>query len=111
MSSISGFYYLTGSLNDGQEEAEVPARSKVVEAKQAPEEFDTREEEESGAEVDEEEGDDVEVPSEPPEDAWFIPLGLARQRPQTFYKGSDPEWQSFVEFSHDKKRNHFIRSL
>lgn len=98
-------------MDDGQEEEEVPARSKAVEAQQFPEELVTREEEENGVEVDEEEEEDVEVPSEPPEDAWFIPLGLARQRPQTFYKGGDPEWQSFVEFSHDKKRNHFIRSL
>ena len=39
-----------------------------------------------------------------PEDAIFIPLGFVRQRPHTPYSGSDPEWQSFVEFRKDRKR-------
>ena len=62
-----------------------------------------------GAEEDEDE-DEVEVPDTIPEDAYFIPLGFARQRPQTYYKGSDPEWQSFLEFSKDKKRSSALRS-
>lgn len=57
------------------------------------------------------EEDDVELPEEMPEDAIFIPLGLAHQLPQTFYKGTDPEWQSFIEFSKDKKRNLMVRSM
>lgn len=56
------------------------------------------------------EEEDVDVPAEMPEDALFIPLGLARQKPQTFYKGTDPEWQSFVDFSKDRKRSQLIRS-
>ena len=60
-----------------------------------------------GVEEDEEE---VLVPDTIPEDAYFIPLGFARQRPQTYYKGSDPEWQSFIEFSKDRKRSMAIRS-
>ena len=59
----------------------------------------------------EEEGNEAELPEEPPEDSWFIPLGWARQRPQTFYKGHDPEWQSFVEFSQNGERSISIRSL
>lgn len=59
----------------------------------------------------EEEGEeDVEVPDEMPEDAIFIPLWFARQLPPTFYKGTDPEWQSFIEFSKDKKRSQMVRS-
>lgn len=57
------------------------------------------------------EDEDVQIPDEMPEDAFFIPLGPARQLPQTFYKGTDPEWQSFIEFSKDKKRNQAVRSM
>ncbi|KAI4101440.1 MAG: hypothetical protein LQ339_005089 [Xanthoria mediterranea] len=37
-------------------------------------------------------------------DTLFIPLGFAYQLPQTFYKGRDPEWQSFIQLSRDKRR-------
>ncbi|KAL8779394.1 MAG: hypothetical protein Q9213_006962 [Squamulea squamosa] len=36
--------------------------------------------------------------------SFFVPLGFAYQLPQTFYKGSDPEWQSFVQLSKNKKK-------
>ena len=50
--------------------------------------------------TDEEDGnDDSIVPKEQPEDAMFIPLGWPRKLPQVYYKGSDPEWQSFLEFA------------
>lgn len=72
---------------------------------------------ESGAEVIEDADDDVEdedeedpVPEIMPDDALFIPLGLAHQRPPTYYKGTDPEWQSFLEFAADQKRSHQVRS-
>ena len=55
--------------------------------------------------------DDVEVPETMPEDALFIPLGRVRQRPHTHYKGSDPEWQSFVEFGNDRQRPAAVRSM
>lgn len=54
--------------------------------------------------------EDVDVPEEMPEDAIFIPCGFAHQKPQTFYKGTDPEWQSFVDFSKDRNRTQLIRS-
>lgn len=58
-----------------------------------------------------EEGEvEVNVPETMPEDAIFIPLGLARQRPETFYKGSDPEWQSFIEYRKDRQREPAIKS-
>lgn len=53
---------------------------------------------------------DVEVPEEMPEDALFIPLGITRPRPQEFYKGSGPEWQSFIEFNKDRDRQNAVRS-
>ena len=55
--------------------------------------------------------DDVQVPETMPEDALFIPLGRIRQRPHTHYKGSDPEWQSFVEFGNDRQRPAAVRSM
>ena len=64
----------------------------------------------NGAQEDDSE-DDVEVPETMPEDALFIPLGRVRQRPHTHYKGSDPEWQSFVEFGNDRQRPTAVRSM
>lgn len=54
--------------------------------------------------------DDVQVPETMPEGALFIPLGRVRQLPHTRYKGSDPEWQSFVEFGNDRDRRAAARS-
>ena len=57
-----------------------------------------------------EEGDEVQIPETMPEDAIFIPFSLTRQLPQTFYKGSDPEWQSFIKFKRDRDREPKVRS-
>ena len=58
-----------------------------------------------------EEGEDeVDIPENIPEDAIFIPLGLTRQRPETFYKGTDPEWQSFIEYRKDREREPAVKS-
>lgn len=74
---------------------------------------------ESGAEIEEEadadaqdEDEDEEdlVPEIMPDDALFIPLGLAHQRPQTYYKGTDPEWQSFLTFASDHNKSYQVRS-
>ena len=110
VASISGFFYLRQLLDEAQEE-EVSPHPNAVQSKTVTEELEAGEDEEVGVQADENGEDDIEIPSEPPEDSWFIPMGLARQRPQTFYKGNDPEWQSFVEFSHDKKRCHFVTSM
>ncbi|KAL8671663.1 MAG: hypothetical protein Q9168_003843 [Polycauliona sp. 1 TL-2023] len=40
----------------------------------------------------------------------FIPLGLAYQLPRTFYKGSDPEWQSFLQLCRNKKRCAYLQN-
>ncbi len=34
----------------------------------------------------------------------FIPLGFPYKLPRTYYKGTDPEWQSFIQLSKDKKQ-------
>jgi hypothetical protein len=41
----------------------------------------------------------------------FLPTGLSRQRPQTFYKGSDPEWQEYKKLAGDRPRLEKIRSM
>ena len=55
--------------------------------------------------------DDVEVPEVMPENAFFFPLGRPRQIPQTYYRGTDPEWQSFIEFRKDHKRSGAVESM
>ena len=104
--------YLHFVVGPNVEEEEVakprPAKNKSKENTTA----HNKEGEERAEEGTEEEGlDTAIVPDTIPEDAIFIPLGWARKLPPTLYKGSDPEWQSFVEFSHDRKRSLRIRSL
>ena len=78
------------------------------ETKKATDRSKTRSEDDGHAD---EEDDDVEIPETMPEDAIFIPLGLARQRPETYYKAADPEWQSFIEYRKDREREPAIKSL
>lgn len=51
-------------------------------------------------EDDEEDGDDA---------LLFFPTGFSRAKPQTYYKGSDPEWQEFIRIAPDKERTQRIR--
>ena len=44
------------------------------------------------------------------EDSIFIPLGLAYELPRQYYKGSDPEWQSFIKLANDKQRCNYLKS-
>lgn len=67
----------------------------------------TRSEEDGQADEDEAE---IKIPETMPEDATFIPLGFARQRPETYYKATDPEWQSFIEYRKDREREPAIKS-
>ncbi|KAF2801851.1 uncharacterized protein BDZ99DRAFT_577302 [Mytilinidion resinicola] len=39
----------------------------------------------------------------------FIPLGLTKARPKTYYKGSDPEWQEFRKLAPDQKKHARMR--
>lgn len=43
------------------------------------------------------------------EDAIFIPLGFVHQLPRTYYKRSDPVWQSFLEASKNPPKMNTIR--
>ena len=102
-SGFTVYWYILESVDDKEEELG-PAVGHVHETRKADEKGEQAGEE--GAEHESE----VVVPDEPPEDAWFIPLGWARQCPPVLYKGSDPEWQSFVAFSKDRQRSLSIRS-
>ncbi|MCJ1478778.1 hypothetical protein MMC13_007462 [Lambiella insularis] len=107
--SLSASYYVLGWLDDEEEEVEANAQHGTSSSHGPMQQI------ESHAEGDESEGVEGEreiehiVPDTLPDDAWFIPLGWARQCPPTFYKGSDPEWQSFIDFAQDRKRNAFVR--
>ncbi|OCK73746.1 hypothetical protein K432DRAFT_364472 [Lepidopterella palustris CBS 459.81] len=39
----------------------------------------------------------------------FIPLGITKARPRTFYKGSDPEWQEFRKIAPDQAKHAKMR--
>lgn len=97
------YWYVLESVDDKEEEAG-SAVGHVHKARRADENG-----EQTGEEGEEDE-EDIVVPDEPPEDAWFIPLGWARQCPPVLYKGSDLEWQSFVAFSKDRQRGLSVRS-
>ena len=107
---FGALYYLL-LADDDEEEASVQKEGSKGDDKwtlaKVGQEVTEDEGESRGAEEDDEE---VLVPDTIPEDAYFIPLGFARRRPQTYYKGSDPEWQGFIEFSKDRKRCMAIRS-
>ncbi|KAF9699330.1 hypothetical protein EKO04_002582 [Ascochyta lentis] len=57
---------------------------------------------EANKEEGEEEGDEYD--DEHDNAILFVPTGLSRKKPATFYKGSDPEWQEFRKVVRDKKR-------
>ncbi|KAJ9648596.1 hypothetical protein H2201_000927 [Coniosporium apollinis] len=60
---------------------------------------------------DEEDDDYEDEDEEYDEDSLFIPLTWARQKPRTFYKGSDPEWQEFRRFAQDPKRHRAAQEM
>lgn len=97
------YWYILGFVLDKAEGLE-DAAGHVREVRK------TDENGERGEEEGEKSEEDVVIPDEQPEDALFIPLGWARQRPPVFYKGNDPEWQSFVAFSKDRQRGLSLRS-
>ena len=72
---------------------------------------ESRDKPNDGAQEDGVDEDDVEVPEVMPENAFFFPLGRPRQIPQNYYKGTDPEWQSFIEFRKDHKRSGVVQSM
>ena len=99
-------------MDDEEEDAQGEVQSKALTATEHSGNLERQQDrDESEDDEDEEEEDEDIVPDTIPEDAWFIPLGFAHQRPRTFYRGSDPEWQSFVDFAKDKKKNAQIRRM
>ncbi|KAF2442161.1 hypothetical protein P171DRAFT_417105 [Karstenula rhodostoma CBS 690.94] len=61
--------------------------------------------------TDEEEGEWEEQDDEEEEDEGliFLPTGFSRPRPRSYYRGSDPEWQTFVRLAQDRPRVDKIR--
>ncbi|KAK7191773.1 hypothetical protein PSPO01_02222 [Paraphaeosphaeria sporulosa] len=54
-----------------------------------------------------EEQDDEEEEEE--DGLLFFPTGFSRPRPRSYYRGSDPEWQTFVRLAQDRPRVEKIR--
>lgn len=50
-----------------------------------------------------------EVNEEEMEDGIFIPFGWPKKEEKTYFKGSDPEWKSFVKLANDPKRQQDIQ--
>ena len=103
-------YYTLGYVVADEEETYNEAgrlAKKQSEIRQA----ESRDKAKDKTQEDEVEEDDVQVPETRPENSLFIPLGRVRQLPLTYYKGSDPEWKSFVEFRQDHKRSAAIQSM
>lgn len=98
-------------LKDDEDEEEQQKSAKVEVPGKVATEFQHSEEPKQAEKGEEEEDLEVDIPEELPEDAIFIPLGFTRQRPQEFYKGSDPEWRSFVEFRRDRDREKKVRRM
>lgn len=69
-------------------------------------EVDDKEANDKGDEEYEDEDEDEE---EYDDAVLFLPTGLSRQKPKTYYRGSDPEWQEFKKISQDKARIERIR--
>lgn len=65
---------------------------------------------------DEDEDDDDEYSDEEHEEddeddgLIFFPTGFSRPRPRRFYRGSDPEWQTFARLAPDRQRMNKIRN-
>ena len=97
----SAFHFLIG--DDEEILAKAAAISKAEDEK--------RKKVNDGAQEDEVDEDEVEVPEVMPANALFIPLGRPRQIPRTYYKGNDPEWQSFIEFRQDHQRSAIIQRM
>jgi hypothetical protein len=57
-----------------------------------------------------EEEDDEDEDEETDDAILFLPTGFSRPMPQTYYKGSDPEWQEFRKVVVDRPRVDKIRS-
>jgi len=61
----------------------------------------------AGQDVDEDEDEDEDYD----DTLLFLPTGLSRPRPKTFYRGSDPEWQEFRKLASDRPRAEKIRGM
>jgi hypothetical protein len=76
-------------------------------------------EDEGAAEVEEEEeeeDDEEELAEDDPRviewtNATFVPLSLPSLSERIYYRGSDPEWQSFVRFSQDMEKHKNVHSM
>ncbi|KAK3208537.1 hypothetical protein GRF29_77g1000491 [Pseudopithomyces chartarum] len=63
----------------------------------------------NGDDDDDNDDEDGEEEEEEDDSLIFFPTGFSRPRPRRFYKGSDPEWQTFARLAPDRQRLDKIR--
>ncbi|KAF1975223.1 hypothetical protein BU23DRAFT_552630 [Bimuria novae-zelandiae CBS 107.79] len=93
-----------------EDEEEVSAQVRRV--RRPPIRQDDAEDDKGGREITDEEEEELEDDEEEEEDdegLIFLPTGFSRPRPRRFYRGSDPEWQTFIRLAPDRKRMEKIR--
>ncbi|KAL8867274.1 MAG: hypothetical protein Q9174_005768 [Haloplaca sp. 1 TL-2023] len=88
-------YYALDRTLDSLEEVEEVSKDQKTKRKNA-------DDDNTGSEEADEEEDE--------EGSVFIPLGLAYELPRQYYKGSDPEWQSFIKLASDKQRCNYLKN-
>lgn len=94
-------YYALGQVLDSVEEVEQVPRNQANK---------NNEHAKSGSEDSGEGNVTSEKAGQSEDNRIFIPLGFAYELPREFYKGSDPEWQSFIKLARDKKQCDFLKS-
>ncbi|KAL8687433.1 MAG: hypothetical protein Q9218_006390 [Villophora microphyllina] len=95
-------YYQLDILAGDEEEAEKSPKGRANEKEKQAKKTPKAQDGEGDVASEEEVQDD--------EDTIFIPLGFAYELPKQYYKGSDPEWQSFIQLSRDKKLCDYLKN-
>lgn len=109
--SLSASYYVLGWLDDEEPETATSAQRGTTSNSVLTQQLESLGERDETHSVEGEEDVEDVVPDTLPDDAWFIPLGWAHQCPQTYYKRSDPEWQSYLDFARDQRRNELVKGV
>ncbi|KAL9101556.1 MAG: hypothetical protein Q9163_003185, partial [Psora crenata] len=60
--------------------------------------------EDDGSDQEDAEEEGIQLPETMPEDAIFVPLWLPKEKPEYFYKGSDPEWKNYATLARDHEK-------
>jgi hypothetical protein len=101
-----GFWKLLDWLDEEVEVEQEPQQRRRVPRLPVPDQDN------GGREIKDEEEDEWEEQDDDEEEddgLIFFPTGFSRPRPRTFYRGSDPEWQTFTRLAPNRQRIDKIR--